>query len=164
MTDEDLGDSSDEETEDWPADDGDSGEYSREDPPSPQPVTLAVDTRHSVGRTELGTDRPSDTCPHTCTIINQNVNGLGGIKDDKLEKVISLMIESNIHAYCMQETWQLSDYMLTTRVFTISRHGMNDKPQRLGRVSAGVVIILGPALMQAWARAEKLKPVTSPEN
>ena len=59
-----------------------------------------------------------------------------------MEKVISLMIERNIHAYCMQETWQLGDYMLTARGFTIFHHGMNDKPQRLGRVSAGVMIIL----------------------
>ena len=84
MTDKDSGDSSDEEMEDWPADDSGIGDYWPEDPPPPQPVTLAVDTRHSVGHTELGTARPSDTCPHTCTIINQNVNGLGGSKEDKL--------------------------------------------------------------------------------
>ena len=76
-----------------------------------------------------------------CTILNQNVNGLGGSKDDKLEKVISLMTERNIHAYCMQETWQLCDYMLTIRGFTVFHHGMITKPQRLGRVSAGVMII-----------------------
>ena len=105
LTDEETGDSSDEETDDWPADDSDGGDYSPEEPPPPQPVKRAVDTRHSAGHTELGTARPSDTCPHTCTIINQNVNGLGGSKDDKLEKVISLMIKENIHGYCMQETW-----------------------------------------------------------
>ena len=44
LTDEDTGDSSDEETEDWPADDSDSGDSSSEDPPPPQPVKLAVDT------------------------------------------------------------------------------------------------------------------------
>ena len=73
------------------------------------------------------------------------------------------MIERNIPAYCMQETWKLGDYMLTVRGFTIFHHGMNDKPQRLGRVSAGVMIILGPALTQAWMQTGKLKPVTSPE-
>ena len=41
---------------------------------------------------------------------------------------------------------------------------MNDKPQQLGRVSSGVMIIFGPALTQAWTRAGKLKPITSPEN
>ena len=142
VIDEDYRDILDKETEDWTADDGNSRDYLREDPPSPQTITLAVDTRHGVGRTKLGTARPSDTCPHTCTIINQNVNGLGGRKDNKLEKVISLMIDRNIHAYYIQETWQLCDYMLTIRGFTIFHHGMNDKPQQLGRVSAGVMIIL----------------------
>ena len=44
LTDEDTGNSSDEETEDWPADDSDRGEYSPEEPLPSQPVTLAVDT------------------------------------------------------------------------------------------------------------------------
>ena len=74
--------------------------------------------------------RPCDPCPHTCTVFNQNVNGLGGRRNEKLEKIISLMLERKIHAYCIQETWQLSDYMLTIRGYTIFHHGMSTKPQR----------------------------------
>ena len=68
ITDEDYGDSSDEEMEEWRDDDGDSGEYSRKDPPLNQPDILAVDTRHGVGHTTLGNTSPRDTCPHTCSI------------------------------------------------------------------------------------------------
>ena len=123
--DEDYGDSSDEEMDDWPEDD-DDGDYSREDPPPS--ATLAVDTRLDAGHITMGTASPRDTCPHTCIIFNQNVNGLGGRRDDKLEKLIAMMIEQRIHAYCVQETWQLQDYMLTIRGHTIFHHGMKDKP------------------------------------
>ena len=52
--------------------------------------------------------------------------------------------------------------MLTIQVYTVLHHGMNEKPQRQGRMSAGVMIILIPYLTRAWTRAEKLKPMTSP--
>ena len=72
-----------------------------------------------------------------------------------------MMIEKRIHAYCVQETWQLHDYMLTIRGYTVLHHGMDEKTQRLGRTSAGVMIILGPDLTHAWTRAGKLEPITS---
>ena len=145
---------------DWPDADGNSRDYSPEDTPNNQPSTLVIDTRHYVGHIKLG-KRPSDTCPYTCTVFNQNVNGLGGKRDDKLEKVISLMRERRIHAYCIQETWQLHDYMLTIRGYIVFHHGMSTKPQRQGCTSVGVMIILNPALTQAWAQAGKSKPVIS---
>ena len=43
--------------------------------------------QHNVGHIKLEQSCPSDTCPHTCSIISQNVNGLGTSNDDKLEKV-----------------------------------------------------------------------------
>ena len=129
-------------------------------PPTTSQALLQIDTRHDVGHIKLG-KRPSDTCPHTCTVFNQNVNGLGGKRDDKMEKVISLMRERKIHAYCIQETWQLHNYMITIRGYTVFHHGLSEKPQRQGRTSAGVMIILNPALTQEWARAGKLNPVIS---
>ena len=71
------------------------------------------------------------------------------------------MTENHISAYCLQETWQLCDYILTIRGHSVFHHGMMEKPQRQGRTSAGVMIILNPALTQTWARAGKLKPITS---
>ena len=103
-----------------------------------------------------------DTCPFKCTIISQNVNGLGGRNDDKLEKTISLMIDRNIDVYCLQETWKLCEYMLTIRGYTAFHHRMEENPQQQGRISAGMMIILSPYLTRAWTRAGKLKPITSP--
>ena len=82
------------------------------------------------------------------------MNGLGGKQDDKTEKV-------KIHAYCIQETWQLHNCMIKIQGYTVFHHGLSKKPQRQGRTSAGVMIILNPALTQEWARAGKLNPVIS---
>ena len=72
------------------------------------------------------------------------------------------MTENHISAYCLQEKWQLGDYILTICGHSVFHHGMMEKPQCQGRTSAGVMITLNPALTQAWARAGKLKPITSP--
>jgi len=64
---------------------------------------LANNNPYDIGHIYKGTARPSYTCPYTCIILNQNVNGLGG-KDDKLEKIIETMIDHKIHGYCLQET------------------------------------------------------------
>ena len=127
LTDEYYGGSSDEEMKDWPDANGNSGDDSTEDPPNNQPCTLAINTRHDVGHIKLD-KRPSDTCLHTCTVFNQNVNGLGGKQDDKLKKVIYSIRERKIHAYCIQETWQLHNYMLTIRGYTVFHHGLSEKP------------------------------------
>ena len=80
--------------------------------------------------------------------------------DWQIEKIISLMTENHISPYCLQETWQLCNYILTIRGHSVFHHGMREKPQRQGRTSAGVMIILNPALTQAWAQAGKLKLIT----
>ena len=154
---------SDDENDDWPDDDdvndnapyGDPS-YHHTNPPSQPP------SQHNIGHIEPGPPRPSDTCPHTCAVFNQNVNGLGGQREDNLKKIISLMIENHISAYCLQETWQLCYYMPTIRSYSLFHHGMMEKPQRQGQTGGEVMIILNPALTQAWARAGKLKTITSP--
>ena len=58
---------------------------------------MMIDNPHVVGHFEKG-NQPSDTFPHKCVILNQNVNGLGGKNSDgKLEKIIGMMIARNIH-------------------------------------------------------------------
>ena len=114
-------------------------------PPLNQPDILAIDTHHGVGHTKLDTCT-RDSCPHTCNILNQSINGLGGRSDDKMEKLIWMMIARNIYAYCIQETWQIHNYMLTIRGYTVFHHSMDEKPQRLDRTSTGVMIILGADL------------------
>ena len=71
------------------------------------------------------------------------------------------MRERRIQTYCIQETWKIHDYMLTIRGYTVFHHGMIAKPQRQRRTSAGVMIILNPALTHACAQAGKLNPVIS---
>ena len=103
----------------------------------------------------------SYTYPHTCMILNQNVNRLGS-QDDKLERLIDMTLDRKIHRYYLQETWQLGRYCKTIRGHREFHHGINDRPpDTQGRNSAGVMIILGPDLIYAWARAGKLKPLQS---
>ena len=72
------------------------------------------------------------------------------------------MLERRIHAYCIHGTWQLHDYMISIHGCAIFHHGISVKPQRKGRTSTGVMIILNLALTHAWSRAGKLKPLTFP--
>ena len=58
-------------------------------------------------------------------ILNQNVTGLGSW-DDKLERIIEMMIDRKIHGYCLQETWQLGTYCKTIRSHTVFHHGINN--------------------------------------
>ena len=71
------------------------------------------------------------------------------------------MIKNRISAYCLQETCQLCNFMLRIGGYPVFHHGMMEKPQRQGQISAGVMIILNPALTKAWARTGKLTPLTS---
>ena len=71
------------------------------------------------------------------------------------------MRESKIHAYCIQETWKLHNYMITIWGYTVFHHGLSEKTQRQGCTSAGVMSILNLALTQAWTQAGKLKLVIS---
>ena len=60
---------------------------------------MMIDNPHVVGHFGKG-NRPSDTCPHRCVILNQHINGLGGNDaDNKIEKTIEIMIAGNIHGY-----------------------------------------------------------------
>ena len=77
-------------------------------------------TQHNVGYTKTEKSRPSDTYPHTCSIISQNMNGLGILNDDKLEKAShSLLISKSMRIACRkhgnwENTWESSEY---TRCF-----------------------------------------------
>ena len=63
----------------------------------------------------------------------KNVNGLGGKDaDDKLEKIIEMMIARNIHGYCLQETWKLGSSITSIRDHTIFHHGIESRPNAKG--------------------------------
>ena len=123
------------------------------------PPVYQVTNHKILGTSIRDPPRLSDTCPHSCVILNKNVNGLGKKPENKLEKLIELMIEQNIHGYCLQETFHIGSYINTIRGHTVLHHGMNVQPDAWGRNSAGVMIFLGPDLTWAWARAGKLPPM-----
>ena len=151
-------------TDALPANEGSSMESWSDDKPPHQPESdpcLIHDNLPGTRHTKTGIPSLSDTCPHTCMILNQNVNGLGS-RDDKLERLIKMMINRKIHGYCLQETWQLGTYCKKIRGHNVFHHGVNDRhPGTQGRNSAGVMIILGHDLTRAWARAGKLTPLQS---
>ena len=103
------------------------GQFSDDDVSTNSPESahqMIIDNPHVVGHLEMG-NHPSDTCPHKCVILNQNVNGLGGGNvDDKLEKIVEMTIARNIHGYCLQETRQLGSYSKSIRYHTIFHHEM----------------------------------------
>ena len=101
--------------------------------------------------------RPSDTCPNTCCVFTQNVQGLKRLY--KLEALISLMEDNEIHAYFIQETWLIGDWTREINGFTIFHHGMEESVCNRG--SRGVAIILSPLLTRAYVREGSLPPITS---
>ena len=143
------------------------GQFSDDDVSANSPESdhqMIIDNPHNVGHSETG-NRPSDTWPHTCVILNQKFNGLGGKNaDEKLENIVEMMIARSIHGYFLQETWQLVSYSTTIRDHTIFYHGMESRTNAQGRNSAGVMIILGPDLTWLWAIVGKLEPIQSKSN
>ena len=114
----------------FPADKGSSMEYWSDDEPPHHPESspcLIPDNPHVTRHTYTGIPRLSDTWPHTCMILNQNVNGLVS-RDDKLERIIEVVIDRNIHRYCLQETWKLGKYCKTIYGHTLFHHGVKDRP------------------------------------
>ena len=76
-------------------------------------------------------------------------NGLRGGADNKLEKMVEMIIDRKIHGYCLQETWQLGLFTTTTRGHKIFHHVIVSQPNVRGQNRAGVMIILEPDLIQA---------------
>ena len=113
-----------------PADEGSSMESWSDDKPPHHPESapcLIHENPHVTRHTNTGIPRLSDTCLHTCMILNQNVNGLGS-RDEKLERIIEMMVDRKIHRYCLQETWQLGTYCKKIRGHTVFHHGVKDRP------------------------------------
>ena len=134
----------------------------REHPTSDSPSwksTTAEEYPCSPGQGACTTTSSGDTCPYACTILNQKVQGLSGT--DKLEKIVGMMIAKGRNWCCLQETQKLRTYTTTIRENIIFHHGVEEKRNRKGRISIGITIILGLALIQAWTRVGKPPPITS---
>ena len=62
--------------------------------------------------------------------MNQNVNGI--VRPWKLETIIENMLENNIDAYTIQETWLTGDWEKEIRGYLIIHHNheRNEKKKR----------------------------------
>ena len=108
---------------------------------------------------------PNETCPKQVIIYSQNVQGLSG-KDKRLESlvdpIIDLMVDKNILAYCVQETWIVGNANTVVRNHMIFRHNREEREVGTrGRVPGGVAIILSPTAVTAWRAAGAKPPITT---
>ena len=78
-----------------------------------------------------------------------------------MEKLVETMIQRNVAGFCVQEMWRLGNFITTIRGHTVIHHGMEKKNNLIGRISAGVAVILNSVLTKSWLRAGKLSPITS---
>ena len=53
-------------------------------------TSIQTPSQHDTGHIEPDPPHASDNCPHMCEIFIKNVNGLGGRRDNKLEKITRL--------------------------------------------------------------------------
>ena len=102
----------------------------------------------------------------TVSLISQNV--MGWRNSLKFESCIQMMLDQNIDAMCVQETWDLDNYVKTVREFLVIHHNVSDnnwkKKKKQGGPRKGVAIILSPYFKEAYARAGSPKPITTEEN
>ena len=108
---------------------------------------------------------PDETFPKQGIIYTQNVQGLSG-RDKRLESlvdpIIDLMVDKNILAYCVQETWIVGNLNTVVRNHMIFRHnGEEREVGTRGRVSGGVGIILSPTRVTAWRASGEKPPITN---
>ena len=108
---------------------------------------------------------PDETCPKQGIIYTQNLQGLSG-KDKRLESlvdpIIDLMVDKNILAYCVQETWIVGNANTIVRKNMIFRHNREEREiGTRGRVPGGEFIILSPTAVTAWRSAGAKPPITT---
>ena len=99
-------------------------------------------------------------------IVNQNMNGWKKAED--VEETIDIMIEHNIGAYCIQETWDEDYPAREIRGHLILHHNYDSSEGRAkiakltkGRGMRGVTIVLSPEFKLAYEAAGCPKPITT---
>jgi hypothetical protein len=91
-----------------------------------------------------GFDEHSNTC---IDIMSQNLRGLS---EDKEEEIILLMVQRNLWAASLQETWRIGDNTWENGGLTFIYHGLSEKPCKRGAL--GVAIVLSSEARKAWVR------------
>jgi hypothetical protein len=96
-------------------------------------------------------------------LFNSNANGW--TSSTKIESTIQTMIDHNIGAATLQETWCIGDYEREIRGFLVLHHNYNERePDWTGRERRGVAIILSPRFRKAYERAGSLPPIKTPQD
>jgi hypothetical protein len=90
-------------------------------------------------------DKRSNTC---ADILSQN---LRGFNENKEEEFMLRMVQRNIWAACIHETWRIGDNTWKKGGLTFINHGLSVKPCKRGTL--GVVIVLSWETRKAWERA-----------
>ena len=72
-----------------------------------------------------------------------------------MEKLVKTMIQRNVAAFFVQETWRLGNFITTIRGRTVIHHGMEKKHNLKGRISAVVAVILNPVLTKSMVESRK---------
>ena len=85
-------------------------------------------------------------------------------KDKKLESlvepIIDLMVDKNILAYCVQETWIVGNANTVVSNHMIFRHNREEREVGTrGIVPGGVSIIISPTAFTAWRDAGAKPPI-----
>ena len=106
-------------------------------------------------------------------VYSQNVRGLCQSRKDfwirpvkgeltlvKLDFIIDLMKQREIHIYLIQESWLENDWIRDYDSYTIFHHNVEHKSKR----KTGVAIILSPLFTSYWNEAGGQKPITMNEN
>jgi exonuclease III len=89
-------------------------------------------------------------CESKIRILSQNCRGLNASKQEEL---FSQVKSKNIFAVCVQETWMLGTSTVSQSNCVMITNGMTNKPNKLGRCSGGVAIVLSKDAQMAWKKA-----------
>ena len=75
---------------------------------------------------------------NTCIDIMSQT--LRGFKEDKAEEIILRMVERNVLAVCLQETWRIGDSTWENGGLTFIHHGLSEKPCKRGALGVAIVL------------------------
>jgi hypothetical protein len=94
--------------------------------------------------------------------VNQNVNGI--IQAWKLEAIIQNMIDHNIDAYLIQETWLPGVWTKEICGYLLIHHNHGEEGEKMkkrGREKRGVAVILSSTYLCTYDRAGNPQPITT---
>jgi hypothetical protein len=90
----------------------------------------------------IGLNERSNAC---IDIMPQN---LRGFKEEKKEEIILRMVQRNLWAATLQETWRIGDNTWENGGLTFIHYGLSEKPCKRGAL--GVAIVLSSEARKAW--------------